>query len=141
MLDCFTKVSIVVFGWLTNWLIIKYYHKLLFAVTQILEYFGFSISDDDFSKLCSHLSFINGHMTYTNFLLSFEDSRPNGRSKELIKQPNHKFNEIRGDKFNFSAEEIESRLRQKLRENFQVPILIEIYETKITSFDNSYKLC
>lgn len=114
---------------------------LCFAAIQILEYFGFCIGDDDFSKLCSHLSFLNGHMTYTNFLLSFEDSRPNGPSKELVKQPNHRFNEIRGDKFNFSAEEIESRLRQKLRENFEVPGLISIYETEITSFDNSYKLC
>lgn len=107
-----------------------------FAVIQILEYFGFCINDDDFTKLCSHLSFINGHMTYTNFLLNFEDFRPNGPSKELVKQPNHRFNEIRGVKFNFSAEELESRLRQKLRENFEVPVNIAVYEngTKSNTF-------
>ena len=44
-----------------------------------------------------------------------------GPPKELPKRPsNHRVNPIRGDEFSMSAEQVEDRLRQKLRENFEV---------------------
>ena len=61
-------------------------------------------------------------MTYTDFLLSFEDLRPNGPIGRLAKRPNHRVDAIRGDEYGMTSEEVEQRLRQKLRENFAVTL-------------------
>ncbi len=39
---------------------------------------------------------------------------------QLQKRPNHKVNRIRGDEVGLSAEEVEEKLRGKLRHNFEV---------------------
>ena len=43
-----------------------------------------------------------------------------GPSVELFKTNNHRVNPIRGDEYGLSALEVESRLRNKLRESFEV---------------------
>ena len=43
-----------------------------------------------------------------------------GPASDLQKVNNHRVNGIRGDEFGLSALEVESRLRNKLRENFEV---------------------
>ena len=75
--------------------------------------------DAQFKDLCKRLQFHHGHMKYLDFVANFEDLREGGDS-ELTKVNNHHVNPIRGDEYGFSALEAESKLRNKLRENFEV---------------------
>jgi len=69
-------------------------------------------------------------MNYTDFVRCFEIRRPwtPTNSSENRRPPNHRVNEIRGDELGLSTDELESRLRQKFDENFDV---------RITRFRNS----
>jgi Ca2+-binding EF-hand superfamily protein len=85
---------------------------------KFLENYGFVLSDDQFNRLCVELSFNKGYMRYVDFLHSFDQHclwTPMSNSRPS----NHRVNEIRGDEFGLSAEEVEARLRDKLRENFE----------------------
>ena len=87
---------------------------------QLLENYGLYMSDAHFKELCSRLSFHSSHMTYTDFVKNFEDQRHGGPASELQKSNNHRVNKIRGDRTDMKASELETRLRTKLRENFDV---------------------
>ena len=78
------------------------------------------MSDPQFKELCGALRFHRGSMLYTDFVANFEDLREGGPSESLSKVPNHRVNPIRGDEYGMSAIEVESKLRNKLRENFEV---------------------
>jgi hypothetical protein len=75
--------------------------------------------DTQFKELCKRLQFVGGHMKYLDFVANFEDLREGG-DVELIRVNNHHVNPIRGDEYGLSALEAESKLRNKLRENFEV---------------------
>ena len=87
-----------------------------------MEHFGFCFGDQEFDHLCSHLAFQNGKMSYTDFLVNFEDLRIGEKEPDLEKPPNHHFNAVRGDEYGMTAEEVEEKLHQKLRENFEVSL-------------------
>ena len=78
------------------------------------------MSDPQFKELCGRLQFHNGHMKYMDFVTNFEDLRVGGPPGDLNKVSNHRVNPIRGDEYGMSALEVESKLRNKLRENFEV---------------------
>ena len=78
------------------------------------------MSDDQFVDLCGQLNFTNGIMTYSDFIDSFEDLRSGGPAAQLTKDNNHRVNKIRGDEYGLTSLEVESKLRGKLRENFEV---------------------
>lgn len=80
------------------------------------------MTDEQFEELMSRLHLHNGHMHYMDFVLNFEDPRSLGES-QLIRKGNHKVNPIRGDQFGMTAEEVEGKLKAKLRENFAVSLL------------------
>lgn len=86
---------------------------------QVLEDMGIYANDEQFKELCASLNFTNGHMTYMNFVENFNDLRIGGPATELFKANNHRVNAIRGDEYGMSAIEVESKLRNKLRENFE----------------------
>ncbi len=90
----------------------------------MLESFGMYMTDEQFRELCSQLTFHKGYMTYTDFVSSFEDIRVGGPSEQLQKASNHKVYEIRGLEYGMTALEVESKLRNKLRENFEVSLTI-----------------
>ena len=78
------------------------------------------MSEEQFKDLCSRLSFIDGFMSYTDFISDFQDSGSLSPSSGIGHPPNHKVNPIRGDHYGMSAVEVEEKLRQKLKENFEV---------------------
>ena len=85
------------------------------------------MTDEQFKELCAQLSFSNGYMSYSDFVNNFDDPRPNGAQEDLVKAPNHRWNEIRGQEFGMSATEVEEKLRKKLRENFAVCLYLHHY--------------
>lgn len=86
----------------------------------MLESLGFYVSAAQFSKLWSELGLSNGHISYSEFLERFEDPRRGGPAEQLVKASNHRVNPIRGDDQYMTAEQVEDRLRAKLRTNFEV---------------------
>jgi hypothetical protein len=88
----------------------------------MLESFGFILPDEQFSRLCEQLSFTNGYMNYNDFVRAFENRRPwtPTADGENQRPSNHHVNEIRGDEVGMSCEELETKLRQKMEENFNV---------------------
>ena len=86
----------------------------------MLESHGIYTSDARFKELCARLQFHNGHMSYMDFVTNFEDLRVGGPHGDLAKVNNHRVNPVRGDEYGLSASEVESKLRTKLRENFEV---------------------
>ena len=69
----------------------------------------------------ARLNVTNGHMQYMDFIMNFGDPRPEtveGPLGGVVHPANHKVNPIRGDEHGMTALEVESKLRQKLRENF-----------------------
>ena len=70
-------------------------------------------------------------MTYSDFVANFEDSRLAGPAVDLDKSPNHKVNAIRGDEYGMSAIEVESKLRNKLRESFEVGFQVLFFDRPI----------
>ena len=85
---------------------------------------GFNMSDAQFEDLCAKLAFKDGAMIYSDFISSFEDPRMGGPAAQLLKDNNHRVNAIRGDEYGLTAIEVESKLRNKLRENFEVSAVI-----------------
>lgn len=83
------------------------------------------MSDQQFDELMSCLHLHNGHMEYIDFVLNFADPRPPD-SVQIIRNGNHRVNAIRGDHHFLSAEEVENKLRAKLRENFSVSVLLHL---------------
>ncbi len=50
-----------------------------------------------------------------------QDTRLNGSiADDINRVPNHHFNPVRGDEFGMNVENLEKRLREKVRENFTV---------------------
>ena len=86
----------------------------------MLDSQGLFTTDEKFKEVCSQLAFQGNHMSYSDFVASFEDPRLCGPAEQMVKSPNHKCNEIKGDDRLMTAIEVESRLRNKLRENFEV---------------------
>ncbi|XP_070189620.1 EF-hand calcium-binding domain-containing protein 6-like [Littorina saxatilis] len=84
---------------------------------EILANLGMLMTDQQYEELMSRLHLHNGHMEYMDFVLNFGDPRPTDASN-LIRNGNHRVNPIRGDQFGMTAEEVENKLRSKLRENF-----------------------
>lgn len=84
---------------------------------EILAGLGMLMADEQYEELMSRLHLHNGHMEYMDFVLNFGDPRPSD-SSTLIRKGNHRVNPIRGDQFGLTAEEVEVKLRAKLRENF-----------------------
>ena len=82
------------------------------------------LTDEKFQDLCHQLHFHAGFMDYMAFLENFENARFDGPGEFLSKIRNHRVNEIRGDEYGLSALEVESKLRSKLRENFEVHVVI-----------------
>ena len=83
--------------------------------------FGFVMSDEQFNILVSKLNFnARGQMQYSDFVANFYDPRHGGPGEEIQRSGNHRVNPIRGDQFGMSIEEVEEKLRSKLRENFAV---------------------
>ena len=77
------------------------------------------MTDEQYEELMSRLHLHNGHMEYIDFVLNFGDPRPPD-SSSIIRSGNHHVNAIRGDEHTMTAEEVETKLRAKLRENFAV---------------------
>ena len=90
-------------------------------VVQILANLGMLTTDSQFDELMSRLHFHNGHMEYIDFVLNFGDPRPPD-SNSVVRPGNHRVNAIRGDQYGMTAEEVEVKLRAKLRENFSVSL-------------------
>ncbi|XP_076466442.1 EF-hand calcium-binding domain-containing protein 6-like [Babylonia areolata] len=84
---------------------------------EILADLGMLTTDEQFEELMSRLHLHNGHMEYIDFVLNFGDPRPPD-SSSLIRSGNHHVNPIRGDQFGMTVDEVEVKLRTKLRENF-----------------------
>ena len=94
---------------------------------QLLGRFGIQLADPKFKEVCSELSFHNGYMTYIDFVNNFEDLRiGGGPSDDLRKSNNHRVNPIRGDEYGMTAEQVENKLRSKLRENFEVSLFFRL---------------
>ncbi|ESO84984.1 hypothetical protein LOTGIDRAFT_236027 [Lottia gigantea] len=83
---------------------------------RLLYNMGFVMSDEQFQELVTKLQFSDGFMSYKNFINNFENR--NGQEVDIIRTGNHHVNPIRGDEFGFKAQEVENRLRTKLRDNF-----------------------
>lgn len=94
---------------------------------QILNSYGIVMTDENFKELTTKLGFTNGHMLYSDFVVAFEDPRIGGPTEDVERENNFRVNPIRGE-YGMSAEEVEKKLRQKLRENFTVSY-IYIQET------------
>ncbi|RUS70512.1 hypothetical protein EGW08_021724 [Elysia chlorotica] len=87
----------------------------------VLSDLGIMMSNEQFQELMARLNVTNGHMQYMDFIMNFGDPRPESLDGPLggVAHPaNHKVNPIRGDEHGMTALEVESKLRQKLRENF-----------------------
>lgn len=85
------------------------------------------MSDDQFNELMAKLNCQNGHMKYMDFIMNFGDPRHDGKTEGVVKhRDNHHVNPIRGDERIMTAMEVESKLRQKLRENFTVSCHLHI---------------
>ena len=90
---------------------------------QVLSDLGIMMSNEQFQELMARLNVTNGHMQYMDFIMNFGDPRPDSLDGPLggvVHPANHKVNPIRGDEHGMTALEVESKLRQKLRENFTV---------------------
>ncbi|KAL8588470.1 hypothetical protein ACOMHN_054049 [Nucella lapillus] len=84
---------------------------------EILANLGMLLTDEQYEELMSRLHLHNGHMEYIDFVLNFGDPRPPD-SASIVRSGNHHVNAIRGDQFGMTADEVETKLRAKLRENF-----------------------
>lgn len=78
------------------------------------------MTDDQFLELTERIGFTNGQMEYSDFVSAFEDPRAQGPGDEIQRTGNHRVNPIRGDEWGMTADEVEAKLRSKLRENFAV---------------------
>ncbi|KAK3098848.1 hypothetical protein FSP39_023679 [Pinctada imbricata] len=85
---------------------------------EVLAAHGMPMSDESFNELTGRLGFQNGHMMYSDFVAAFEDPRVQGPGDEVQRSGNHRVNPIRGDEFGMTADQVETKLRNKLRENF-----------------------
>ena len=90
-------------------------------MVQILANLGMLLTDDQYEELMSRLHLHNGHMEYIDFVLNFGDPRPPDASS-VVRTGNHHVNAIRGDQYGMTADEVEAKLRAKLRENFAVSL-------------------
>lgn len=93
---------------------------------QVLASYGMSMSDEHFQELTKRLGFENGSLSYTDFIQAFEDPRIQGPGEDIERSGNHRVNPIRGDEEGMTAEMVENKLRQKLRENFMVIIIFYV---------------
>lgn len=87
----------------------------------VLSDLGIMMSNEQFQELMARLNVTNGHMQYMDFIMNFGDPRLesiDGPLGGMVHPANHKVNPIRGDEHGMTALEVESKLRQKLRENF-----------------------
>lgn len=91
---------------------------------QVLGSFGVLMTDDQFKELTERVGFMNGYMNYSDFVMAFEDPRAQGPGDEILRVGNHRVNPIRGDEWGMTADEVEAKLRSKLRENFAVSVLV-----------------
>lgn len=103
------------------------------------------MSDEQFSELMLKMNMHNGHMNYMDFILNFGDPRHPDASQGVVEHlKNHRVNPIRGDEYGMSVAEVETKLHQKLRENFTVSMKISTIFNFITikkNYDFSfYKL-
>lgn len=80
------------------------------------------MSDEQFQELTRMLGFENGSLSYTDFIQAFEDPRIQGPGEDIQRSGNHRVNPIRGDEEGMTADQVEAKLRQKLRENFAVSV-------------------
>lgn len=80
------------------------------------------MSDEQYKELMAKLNLSNGHMQYMDFIMNFGDPRHSEQFGVTSHLDNHKVNPIRGDERTMTALEVESKLRQKLRENFTVSL-------------------
>ncbi|KAH9512262.1 hypothetical protein Btru_041326 [Bulinus truncatus] len=86
---------------------------------KVLADLGILMADDQFSQLMSRLNVHNGRMQYMDFILNFGDPRHSDPPPDITEHmSNHRVNAIRGDEHRMTLEEVETKLRQKLRENF-----------------------
>ncbi|XP_074648584.1 EF-hand calcium-binding domain-containing protein 6-like [Tubulanus polymorphus] len=85
---------------------------------KVCEMYGFTFTNEQFKSLSEKLGFVNGFLTYSDFITSFEDPRPNGPGEFKLRSDNHHVNPIRGDEWGMTAEEALLKLQNKLRENF-----------------------
>uniref|UniRef100_A0A2C9KUP1 EF-hand domain-containing protein n=1 Tax=Biomphalaria glabrata TaxID=6526 RepID=A0A2C9KUP1_BIOGL len=89
------------------------------AFRKVLADLGILMADDQFAQLMSKLNIHNGHMQYIDFIMNFGDPRHPDASPGITPHvSNHRVNAIRGDEHSMTVEEVEIKLRQKLRENF-----------------------
>lgn len=82
------------------------------------------MTDDQFKELTERVGFMNGYMNYSDFVMAFEDPRAQGPGDEILRVGNHRVNPIRGDEWGMTADEVEAKLRSKLRENFAVSVQV-----------------
>lgn len=85
---------------------------------EVLASYGMTMSDEHFQELTKQLGFENGSLSYTDFIQAFEDPRGQGPGEDIQRSGNHRVNPIRGDEEGMTAEQVEAKLRNKLRENF-----------------------
>ncbi|XP_023929939.1 EF-hand calcium-binding domain-containing protein 6 [Lingula anatina] len=85
---------------------------------EVLSSFGMVMSDECFKNLTEKLGFYKGHLSYTDFVMAFEDPRIGDASPGNVHQPNHRVNPIRGDEVGMTAEQVEAKFLGKLKENF-----------------------
>ncbi|VDI45640.1 Hypothetical predicted protein [Mytilus galloprovincialis] len=85
---------------------------------EVLASYGMVMSDEQFQELTRMLGFENGSLSYTDFIQAFEDPRIQGPGEDIQRSGNHRVNPIRGDEEGMTADQVEAKLRQKLRENF-----------------------
>ncbi|KAL3881564.1 hypothetical protein ACJMK2_027990 [Sinanodonta woodiana] len=85
---------------------------------NVLVTFGMLMNDEQFNILVSKLNFHNGYMKYSDFIASFDDSNSYSLGEEIQRTGNHRVNPIRGDEYGMTVEQVEDRLKSKLRENF-----------------------
>ncbi|XP_006816237.1 EF-hand calcium-binding domain-containing protein 6-like [Saccoglossus kowalevskii] len=83
---------------------------------KVLESFGMYMVDEHFNDLVLRLGFNKGQLSYSDFVLNFEDPRRAGPGEEIQRTPNHRYNKL--DMQLMSALEVEAQLRDKLREGF-----------------------
>lgn len=92
----------------------------LYLLIQVLSSYGMVLSDEHFQELTQRLGFVNGSLSYTDFIQVFEDPRFHGPGEEIQRTGNHRVNPIRGDEEGMTADQVEVKLLSKLRENFAV---------------------
>ncbi|EDV26886.1 uncharacterized protein TRIADDRAFT_54259 [Trichoplax adhaerens] len=85
----------------------------------VLGGMGLSMSDEQFKILIKKFGFYKGNLSYTDFVDKFDNTRSPLQNDPTVQfHPVQKY-KVREQKYTMTAEEVETKLRNKIRDGFQ----------------------